>query len=141
MSYGEDAGEFQMRVVALEASGASVWEWNVRRDEMFVGPDVDAALGHPGGTLRGNAEEWLQHLHASDRERMRLILAGIREKQGGDITTEFRLRRADGGYLALRAARPDRDGAPDPGAALRRAAARHHRAEARAGAAAAQRHP
>ena len=80
--YGEDSGEFQMRAVALEASGASVWEWNVRRDEMFVGPDVDAALGHPAGTLRGNAEDWLQHLHASDRERMRLILAGDPREAG-----------------------------------------------------------
>jgi PAS domain S-box-containing protein len=97
--YGDDSGEFQMRVVALEASGASVWEWNVQRDEIFVGPDVDAALGHPAGTLRGKAEEWLQYLHASDRERMRLILAGIREKQGGDMTAEFRLRRTDGSYL------------------------------------------
>lgn len=97
--YGDESGEFQMRVVALEASGASVWEWNVKRDEMFVGPDVDAALGHPAGTLRGKAEDWLQHLHASDRERMRLLLTGIREKQGGEITAEFRLRRTDGSYL------------------------------------------
>lgn len=97
--YGDDAGELQMGAVALEASGASVWEWNVRRDEIFVGPEIDAALGHPRGTLRGNAKNWLQHLHASDRERMKLILAGIREKQGGEISTEFRLRRADGSYL------------------------------------------
>jgi diguanylate cyclase (GGDEF)-like protein/PAS domain S-box-containing protein len=88
-----------MRAVALEASGASVWEWNVRRDDLFVGPEVDAALGHPPGTLRGGSEDWLQHLHAADRERMRLILAGIKEKQGGEISTEFRLRRADGSYL------------------------------------------
>jgi diguanylate cyclase (GGDEF)-like protein len=97
--YGEDAGELQLGAVALEASGASVWEWNVRRDEMFVGPDVDAALGHPPGTLRCGTQDWLQHLHASDRERMRLILASIREKQGGELSTEFRLRRADGSYL------------------------------------------
>ena len=97
--YGEDAGQFQLRVVALEASGASVWEWNTRRDDIFVGPEIDAALGHPAGTVRGNVEDWLQHLHASDRERMRLILWTIRERQGGEITTEFRMRRADGSYL------------------------------------------
>jgi diguanylate cyclase (GGDEF)-like protein/PAS domain S-box-containing protein len=99
IAYGEDAGQFQMRVVALEASGASVWEWNTRRDDIFVGPEIDAALGHPAGTVRGNVEDWLQHLHASDRERMRLILWTIRERQGGEITTEFRMRRADGSYL------------------------------------------
>jgi diguanylate cyclase (GGDEF)-like protein/PAS domain S-box-containing protein len=97
--YGEDAGQFQMRVVALEASGASVWEWNTRRDDIFVGPEIDAALGHPAGTVRGNVEDWLQHLHASDRERLRLILWTIRERQGGEITTEFRMRRSDGSYL------------------------------------------
>jgi diguanylate cyclase (GGDEF)-like protein/PAS domain S-box-containing protein len=98
-SYGEDAGQFQLRVLALEASGASVWEWNTRRDDIFVGPEIDASLGHPVGTVRGNVEDWLPHLHASDRERMRLILWTIRERQGGDITTEFRMRRADGSYL------------------------------------------
>ncbi len=97
--YGEDAGQFQLRVLALEASGASVWEWNTRRDDIFVGPEIDASLGHPAGTVRGNVEDWLQHLHASDRERMRLILWTIRERQGGDITTDFRMRRADGSYL------------------------------------------
>jgi len=97
--YGEDAGQFQLRVLALEASGASVWEWNTRRDDIFVGPEIDAALGHPTGTVRGNVEDWLQYLHASDRERMRLILWTIRERQGGEITTEFRMRRADGSYL------------------------------------------
>ncbi len=97
--YGDDAGELHMGAVALEASGASVWEWNVRRDEIFLGPEVDAALGHPPGTLRSNVEDWLHHLHASDREKMRLILSGIRDKQGGEISTEFRLRKADGSYL------------------------------------------
>ncbi len=97
--FSEDGGALQLRVVALEASGASVWEWNTRRDEIFVGPEVDAALGYAPGTLRGNAEDWLQHLHASDRERLRLILATIRERQGGEISTDFRVRRADGSYL------------------------------------------
>jgi diguanylate cyclase (GGDEF)-like protein len=97
--YGEASGELQMGAVALEASGATVWEWNVRREEIFIGGEIDAALGHPIGTLRGPTEDWLQHLHASDRERMRLMLAAIREKQSGELSADFRLRRADGSYL------------------------------------------
>ena len=96
---GEDAGQFKLRVMALEASGASVWEWDGRRNEIGVGPEVEGALGLAGGTLRAALDDWLQHLHASDRERMRLTLWTIRERQGGDINIEFRLRRADGGYL------------------------------------------
>jgi diguanylate cyclase (GGDEF)-like protein/PAS domain S-box-containing protein len=98
-SLGEDAGQFKLRVMALEASGASVWEWDGRRNEISVGPEVEAALGLAGGTLRGSLDEWLQNLHASDRERMRLTLWTIRERHGGDISIDFRFRRADGGYL------------------------------------------
>ncbi|HKJ62658.1 MAG TPA: EAL domain-containing protein, partial [Hyphomicrobiales bacterium] len=98
--YGGEGGEMHMGTLALEASGASVWDWNLRRGEIFVGSEIDAALGHPSGTLSGNIEDWLKHLHASDRERMRLILAGIRDSQDGEISTDFRLRRSDGTYLS-----------------------------------------
>ena len=95
----EDAGQFKLRVMALEASGASVWEWDGRRDEIVTGPEVESALGLEPGSLRSTLDSWLQHLHASDRERMRLTLWTIRERQGGDINLEFRMKRADGGYL------------------------------------------
>jgi len=103
---GEDAGQFKLRVMALEASGASVWEWDGRRNEINTGPEVEAALGLPPNSLRCSADNWLQYLHASDRERMRLTLWTIRERQGGDINLEFRMKRPDGGYLwyELRAA-------------------------------------
>jgi diguanylate cyclase (GGDEF)-like protein/PAS domain S-box-containing protein len=103
---GEEAGQFKLRVMALEASGASVWEWDARRNEINTGSEVEHALGFSPGTLRCAADSWLQHLHASDRERMRLTLWTLRERQGGDINQEFRMKRVDGGYLwyELRAA-------------------------------------
>lgn len=103
---GEDAGQFKLRVMALEASGASVWEWDGRRNEINTGPEVEAALGLPNGSLRCSVDNWLQYLHASDRERLRLTLWTIRERQGGDINLEFRIKRPDGGYVwyELRAA-------------------------------------
>ena len=95
----EEAGQFKLRVMALEASGASVWEWDARRNEINTGPEVEHALGLSAGTLRCASDSWLQHLHASDRERMRLTLWTLRERQGGDIHQEFRMKRAEGGYL------------------------------------------
>jgi diguanylate cyclase (GGDEF)-like protein/PAS domain S-box-containing protein len=102
----EEAGQFKLRVMALEASGASVWEWDARRDEINTGPEIEHALGLSAGTLRCAADSWLQHLHAADRERMRLTLWTLRERQGGDINQEFRMKRTEGGYLwfELRAA-------------------------------------
>ncbi len=96
---GEDAGQFRLRVMALEASGASIWEYDGRRNEVNTGPEVETALGVAPGSLRCPTDAWLQQLHASDRERMRLTLWTIRERQGGDINLEFRMKRPDGGYL------------------------------------------
>ncbi len=102
----EDAGQFQSRILALDASGATVWEWNTRRNEIIAGADMDVALGYPPGTMRANIDDWLKYLHSSDRERLRLILWMVRERNGGEVNTDFRLRRADGGYMwyELRAA-------------------------------------
>ncbi len=38
-------------------------------------------------------------MHAADRERFRLMLWSLQEKQGGDLQIDFRLRRQDGTYL------------------------------------------
>jgi len=84
---------------ALEASGASVWEWDVRREEIKVGPEIERALGYSKGTLSCGTEDWLHYVHASDRERVKLMLWTVRERDGGELDTELRLRRSDGSYL------------------------------------------
>jgi len=84
---------------ALEASGASVWEWDVRREEIKVGPEIERILGYSKGTLNCGTEEWLQYVHASDRERIKIMLWTVRERDGGELETDLRLRRSDGSYL------------------------------------------
>ena len=51
------------------------------------------------GTLDTTVDRFLQHMHAADRERFRLMLWSLQENQGGDLQTEFRLKRQDGSYL------------------------------------------
>jgi diguanylate cyclase (GGDEF)-like protein/PAS domain S-box-containing protein len=131
---GEDAGQFKLRVMALEASGASVWELDGRRNEINTGPEVEAALGLAPGSLRCSSDDWLQFLHASDRERMRLTLWTVRERQGGEINLEFRMKRSDGGYLwyELRAvATPQRTTRALRGVGLMRNVTTHKRAQER----------
>ena len=97
--YGGATGKLRQHSLALEGSGAAVWEWNVRRDEIAVDQEVEDVLGLPVGMLNGSVEEWLQHMHPSDRERFRLMLWSIQEHNGGDLNTDVRLRRGDGSYL------------------------------------------
>jgi len=89
----------QMKSLAVDGSGTHVFQWHAGRDLITVGSEAEMELGLDPGALNVSVEEFLQHMHASDRERFRLMLWSLQEKQGGDLQTDFRLRRHDGTYL------------------------------------------
>ncbi|MEE8098828.1 MAG: PAS domain-containing protein, partial [Hyphomicrobium sp.] len=96
--YGAAPGELQIRALALEGAGSAVWEWNVRRDEIKVSSSIESSLGLRAGELSTNVDQFIKHLHPTDRERFRLILWSIRERAGARIRTDFRMRHADNSY-------------------------------------------
>ncbi|MGB6969864.1 MAG: sensor domain-containing phosphodiesterase [Methyloceanibacter sp.] len=89
----------QMKSLAVDGSGAAVWQWNAGKDQITVAPEVEEALGAIPGTLDTTVDRFLQHMHATDRERFRMMLWSLQENQGGELQTEFRLKRQDGTYL------------------------------------------
>jgi diguanylate cyclase (GGDEF)-like protein len=89
----------QMKSLAVDGSGANVFQWHAGRDLITVGSDVEAELGLDPGSLNLTVAEFLQHMHNADRERFRLMLWSLQEKQGGELRIDFRLRRHDGTYL------------------------------------------
>lgn len=93
------ASETQMKSLAVDGSGAAVFSWNAGKDAVTVSPEVEETLGLPPGALDTGLENFLHHMHASDRERFRLMLWSLQEKLGGDLQTDFRLKRQDGTYL------------------------------------------
>ena len=96
--YGAAPSELQARSIAVDASGAAVWEWNARRDEVKVSPAVELLLGLSPGDLSTRTDEFLRHLHPSDRERFRLALFTVQERRDGKICCDFRLRQVDNNY-------------------------------------------
>ena len=91
--------QVQMKSLAVDGSGAAVWQWNAGKDQISVAPEIEDALGAPPGTLDTTVENFLKHMHAADRERFRLMLWSLQENQGGELQIEFRLKRQDGSYL------------------------------------------
>jgi diguanylate cyclase (GGDEF)-like protein len=89
----------QMKSLAVDGSGTHVFQWHAGRDLITVGSEAEMELGLDPGALNVSVDEFLQHMHASDRERFRLMLWSLQEKKGGDFQTDFRLRRHDGTYL------------------------------------------
>ncbi|HEX2841958.1 EAL domain-containing protein [Hyphomicrobium sp.] len=96
--YGAAPSELQARSIAVDASGAAVWEWNARRDEVKVSTAVETLLGLSPGDLSTRTDEFMRHLHPSDRERFRLALFTVQERRDGKICCDFRLRQADNNY-------------------------------------------
>ena len=89
----------QVKSLAVDGSGTHVFQWHVGRDQITIAAEIEKELGLDPGSLNLAVDEFLQHMHASDRERFRLMLWSLQEKLGGDLQTEFRLKRHDGTYL------------------------------------------
>lgn len=96
--HGAAPTELQARSIAVDASGAAVWEWNARRDEVKVSQSVEALLGLSPGDLSTRTDDFMRHLHPADRERFRLALFTVQERRDGKVCCEFRLRQADNNY-------------------------------------------
>ena len=97
--HGGPPGQMQLSTLALENSGTAIWQWNMQRGELSVGPEVEDALGLPESMLEGSLEEWLRHIHPADRDRFRLMLWSLQEKGGGELNIDIRLQHADGSYM------------------------------------------
>jgi len=96
--YGSAPSEMQIRSLAIDGAGAAVWEWFARRDEVKVSPIIEAALGLAAGELSAKVDDFAKHLHPADRERFRLVLWGVQERNGGSLQIELRMRHADNSY-------------------------------------------
>jgi diguanylate cyclase (GGDEF)-like protein/PAS domain S-box-containing protein len=97
-AYGAQPGEQQLRALAVDGAGAAVWEWNARRDEIKVSQIVEATLGLKPGELSTKTESFVGHMHPADRERFKLLLWSMKERSGGEMRIEFRMRHVDNSY-------------------------------------------
>jgi len=97
--------DIERRALALTGAAEIVWDWDVIRDRVYVGPEAEQLLGLARGTLDTEAAGWLEFVHQADRDRFRMALDGILDQRRGRIMQQLRLRAEDGHYFwfALRA--------------------------------------
>ena len=97
-AYGSSPSDRQLRATAIEMASVGVWEWNARRDEIKMDPIIEATLGLKPGDLSVKVDDLLGYLHQADRERMLLLFQGVKDKSGGTVNLDFRMRHADSTY-------------------------------------------
>lgn len=97
-AFANSPSDRQLRATAIEMASVGVWEWNARRDEIKMDPLIEATLGLRSGDLSGKVDDILSYLHQADRERLLLLFQGVKDKSGGTVNLDFRIRHADSTY-------------------------------------------
>ncbi len=92
----EDSGR---RALALAGSEQAVWDWQEDQGALYVGPELERALGVQQGKLtRGGLKSWLALIHPDDRAGYVAAVEAAVDRGRGAFNYSFRLRRADDSY-------------------------------------------
>ncbi|NNF79385.1 MAG: EAL domain-containing protein, partial [Rhizobiales bacterium] len=92
----EDSGR---RALALAGSEQCVWDWQEENGLLYVGPELERALGVEQGLLtRGGLRAWLSLINPADRAGYVSAVEAAVVRGRGTFSQEFRLRRADKTY-------------------------------------------
>lgn len=96
--------------LAASAARLALWEWDVRRDRLWISTEGWNLLGvAPGGAL--DLAGMMDHVHPEDRSSLDAAVLGA-VSGGADYEAEFRVVRPDGGILWMASTgRVERDAA------------------------------
>ena len=90
--------DVERQALAMTGSGDAIWDWDVTRDRIHTGSEVEELLGLKQAALNGPARQWLDILHPQDRDRFRVTLDAVIDQRRGQVSQIFRLRSEDGHY-------------------------------------------
>jgi diguanylate cyclase (GGDEF)-like protein/PAS domain S-box-containing protein len=94
--------DVERRALALTGAGDIIWDWDIDRDRIYTGHEVEDLLNLRHGTLDGPARDWLDVLHPQDRDRFRATLDAVVDQRRGKVQQDFRLRSEDGHFRWFR---------------------------------------
>lgn len=84
---------------ALNDAADGLWDWQVKRNEVFLSTQLKRMLGYGPHETLPNFNSWATNVHEEDRERVFLVLnqhlQGLRER----YEAQYRLRNRNGHYL------------------------------------------
>lgn len=96
---GETAtGQHYLQKV-LETGKTGLWEWDSHTDEVHINNVFTSLLGYQAADLQPfTYQQWLQLLHAGDRERMDRLVKDCLAGKCTEINEEVRYRQQSGSY-------------------------------------------
>jgi PAS domain S-box-containing protein len=88
--------------LALRGLSVGLWDWNVVKDELYWSPRFKTILGINGQGLTFRLADFSDRLHPDDKGAVLFKLEKHLHRDG-PYDVEYRLRRADGTYVWIRA--------------------------------------
>ena len=88
----------QRLMLALEAAGDGVWDWDLADNSIFYSPDLKQILGIFEHETAPSPEEWESRVHPEDREQRRELLRLHLAGETKAYNQAYRLLCRDGSY-------------------------------------------
>ncbi len=84
--------------LALHASQAGLWDWNIRTGEMYTSPDRREFLDYRSGNGTGEIGGLARKIHPEDRPRVLQVLNDHLAGRTEEYRIEYRIREEDGSW-------------------------------------------
>jgi PAS domain S-box-containing protein len=82
------------------ATNDAIWDWDVRHDAMWWNEVFESLLGY-ARSAETTFDQWLGHVHADDRERVRQRMRQLLDSNTASWTDEYRFVADDGRIVAV----------------------------------------
>jgi len=95
---GAELTDASRKALALTGAGDIIFDWDVARDHVRIGPEAEAILGYSKGYLEGMPSDFIDHLHPSDRDLFTAAIDRFCQQRRGRLSLDLRLRANDGHF-------------------------------------------
>ena len=88
----------QRHALAMQGADDGVWDWDVRREKLYLSPRWKAMLGYADDELGEAPGEWLGRVHPDDRAALQQALEAHLDGTAQHVEHEYRIQHRDGSY-------------------------------------------
>lgn len=84
--------------LAIEGSNEGVWDWDLKKDEMYFSSGWKSILGYSDEDILDKPEEWFTRIHLEDLPKVRSQIDAHKKRGISAIKSEHRLKHKNGTY-------------------------------------------
>ena len=87
--------------LVARATNDAVWDWDIQTNSVWWNQGFRTLFGYKDEDIAPDASSWKERLHPDDKQRILDSIDRVIEGKGACWASEYRFRRADGGYAYI----------------------------------------